>query len=99
MQRALPVLIIAAVFVTTVAVAWLPKRSTMAGRVATLSPHSTPATTSSARGGHPGAEPPHAVGPADAPVTLEAFGDFQCPPCAMVHPTLKAMEKEFGPQL
>ena len=47
----------------------------------------------------PGADPPHAEGPANAPVTIEEFGDFQCPPCAMLHPVLKEMEKEFGPKL
>jgi protein-disulfide isomerase len=32
-------------------------------------------------------------------VTLEEFGDFQCPPCGLFHPVLKTMEKEFGPRL
>jgi protein-disulfide isomerase len=44
----------------------------------------------------PGAVPAHVEGPADAPVTLEEFGDFQCPPCALLHPVLKQMEREFG---
>jgi protein-disulfide isomerase len=47
----------------------------------------------------PGAEPPHAIGPEDAPVTLEEFGDFECPPCGLLHPVLKTMEKEFGPRI
>jgi protein-disulfide isomerase len=47
----------------------------------------------------PGASPPHEEGPADAPVTIEEFGDFQCPPCGMVHPILKQMEREFGPRI
>lgn len=46
-----------------------------------------------------GADPPHVVGPANAPVTLEEFGDFQCPPCGLLHPVLKDMEKEFGSQI
>ena len=46
-----------------------------------------------------GAEPPHSVGMPDAAVTLEEFGDFQCPPCGLLHPVLKEMEKEFGPRL
>lgn len=45
----------------------------------------------------PGAEPAHVQGNASAPVTLEEFGDFECPPCGMLHPVLKAMEAEFGP--
>ena len=44
-----------------------------------------------------GAEPSHALGSANAPVTLEEFGDFECPPCGMLHPILKQLEGEFGP--
>jgi protein-disulfide isomerase len=46
-----------------------------------------------------GAEPPHSLGPANAPVTLEEFGDFQCPPCGLLHPVLKEMERDFGSRL
>jgi protein-disulfide isomerase len=45
----------------------------------------------------PGATPPHAHGNPNAPVTLEEFGDFQCPPCGVLHPILKDMEAQFGP--
>ena len=47
----------------------------------------------------PGAEPPHARGPANAPVTLEEFADFQCSACGGVYPFLKTIESEFGPRL
>ena len=47
--------------------------------------------------GEPGAEPAHAVGDPKAPVTLEEFGDFECPPCAALHPILKGIEAEYGP--
>jgi len=47
----------------------------------------------------PGAQPPHAIGPENAPAVLEEFGDFECPPCGLLHPVLKTMEKEFGPRL
>lgn len=46
-----------------------------------------------------GAEPPHAMGSLDAPVMIEEFGDFECPPCGTLHPVLKAMKSEFGPRL
>jgi protein-disulfide isomerase len=46
----------------------------------------------------PGAEPAHAVGDPKAPITLEEFGDFQCPPCGALHPILKGLETEYGPQ-
>jgi protein-disulfide isomerase len=47
----------------------------------------------------PGATPPHIQGDANARVTLEEFGDFQCPPCARVAPAIKQVEKDYGSQL
>ena len=32
-------------------------------------------------------------------VTLEEFGDYQCPPCGALHPTLKKLKQEFGVNL
>ena len=49
--------------------------------------------------GVPGAEPAHTKGPANAKVHIEEFGDFQCPPCAMFHPILEKLEKEFPKDL
>ena len=46
----------------------------------------------------PSAEPQRKP-PADAVVTLEEFGDYQCPPCGELHPTLKRLKLEFGPNL
>ncbi|MFN2516397.1 MAG: DsbA family protein [Pyrinomonadaceae bacterium] len=37
--------------------------------------------------------------PPGAVVTLEEFGDYQCPPCGALHPTLKKLKHEFGPNL
>jgi len=47
----------------------------------------------------PGAVPPHSIGSEGAPVTIEEFGDFQCPPCATFHPILKQIKTEYGPRL
>jgi protein-disulfide isomerase len=47
----------------------------------------------------PGATPPHILGASDAPVTLEMFSDFQCPPCAHSDPTVKKLKSEFGDKL
>lgn len=47
----------------------------------------------------PGAQPPHAVGPEAAPVVLEEFGDFQCPPCGRMHPVIQQIEKDYGDRL
>jgi len=37
-----------------------------------------------------------AIGPANAPVTIVMFSDFQCPACARTHPVLKRVMAEFG---
>jgi protein-disulfide isomerase len=37
--------------------------------------------------------------PPDAIVTLEEFGDYQCTPCGALHPTLKKLKQDFGPNL
>jgi protein-disulfide isomerase len=41
----------------------------------------------------------HAQGPADAPVTLLEYGDYECPHCGHVYPIVKALQKRFGKQL
>jgi protein-disulfide isomerase len=41
----------------------------------------------------------HVRGPAQAPVTLEEFGDFQCPPCGMMSGPLLEIEKDYGTKL
>ena len=43
-----------------------------------------------------GALPPQVQGEPTAAVTLEEFGDFQCPPCGGLHPVLKQLEKDYG---
>src|SRR3954453_21422276 len=37
-----------------------------------------------------------AKGPANAPVTIVEFSDFQCPFCSRLTPTLKAVEEKYG---
>jgi NhaA family Na+:H+ antiporter len=41
----------------------------------------------------------HIRGHADAPVTLEEFGDFQCPPCGRLAGPIKQLEHDFDPHL
>lgn len=43
-----------------------------------------------------GAKPAHAKGSENAPVTLEEFGDFECPPCGALHPLLKKLMDDYG---
>ena len=42
----------------------------------------------------PGAEPPHIRGGETARVTIEEFGDFQCPPCGAIFPMLEKLEHD-----
>lgn len=49
--------------------------------------------------GKPGAEPSHIRGPANARVTLEEFGDFQCPPCGLLAATLLKVEHDYATSL
>lgn len=51
------------------------------------------------KAGRPGAEPPHIRGAANARVTLEEFGDFQCPPCGILATTLLKLERDYGTQI
>ena len=41
----------------------------------------------------------HAQGPADAPVTLVEYGDYQCPYCGRAHPIVEALRERFGERL
>src|SRR6266508_6905667 len=41
----------------------------------------------------------HVRGNPDAPVTLEEYGDFQCPPCGMFAAFLQQLEKEYDSRL
>jgi protein-disulfide isomerase len=38
-------------------------------------------------------------GPADAPVTLLEYGDYQCPYCGAAHPVVKALQRHLGDNL
>src|SRR5437762_3944372 len=41
----------------------------------------------------------HVRGEPNAPVTLEEFGDFQCPPCGKLAAPTKQLEEAYGSQL
>lgn len=43
----------------------------------------------------PGASPEWSVGRANAPVSLEVFNDYQCPPCAIFNEELKNIEATY----
>ena len=107
MRKFLPLLIILAVLGIALGAGWYLTRPQVSPSTASATPRNTVSSPATVASPTPaplsvsqlGAVPPHSVGPDDAPVTLEEFGDFQCPPCGLLHPVLKDMEKEFGPQL
>ena len=41
----------------------------------------------------------HAQGPADAPVTLVEYGDYECPHCGRAYPIVKAVQRSMGSRL
>ncbi len=98
MKRALPFVIIAVVLGAVVLIFLYFQHSTAESPSATPASIALPSqnAASPSNEAEPGADPAHALGSANAPVTLEEFGDFECPPCGMLHPILKNLENEFG---
>jgi protein-disulfide isomerase len=41
----------------------------------------------------------HVLGPADAPVTLVEYGDYECPYCGMAHPIVASILRQMGDTL
>ncbi|MFC6964021.1 DsbA family protein [Halocatena marina] len=44
-------------------------------------------------------ETDHTQGPADAPVTLVQYGDYECPYCGRMYPIIRSIRKKMGPKL
>ncbi len=92
MKRILPFAIIVIVLIAAAVGGMILLRSS---RQASNSSAPTPDPALDVRG----AEPAHIRGDPNAPVTLEEFGDFQCPSCGTYYPELKKIETEFGDKL
>jgi Na+:H+ antiporter, NhaA family len=91
MKRYLPFIIVVAVALVTLATGTVLYR---AKRPAVLTiPKSALVPGSGA------ADSMHIRGPASAPVTLEEFGDFQCPPCGKLSDPINQLEREYRPRL
>lgn len=101
MKRILPFIIILLVLGVAVGSAYYLKKSSTNVHPATPSVNSTTPSGSPAAPtvAVAGAEPAHVLGPKSAPVQLEEFGDFECPPCGILHPILVQMHKEFGDKI
>jgi protein-disulfide isomerase len=105
-NRYLPFVIIGGVLVAALVAALFLLRSPDAGSTGNTSGSNSTNTRSASnapagprRPEQPGAPNPHFRGGATAAVTLEEFGDFQCPPCGRLHGSLKKIEGEYGDRL
>ena len=47
----------------------------------------------------PVSERDHTEGPADAPLTLVEYGDYQCPYCGAAYPVVKRLQRTMGKKL
>ncbi len=111
MKRILPFIIILVVLGVALGSAWyltrtIPASPTLGSQSPSTSqtPNSQGSTVAQQQRppvvqGVPGADPPHVLGPADAPIKIEEFGDFECPPCGIFHPILQQMHQEFGDKM
>src|ERR1041384_719863 len=109
MKRILPFIIILVVLGVALGSAWyltrtIPASPTLPSQSASSSPGSQASPVAQQQKapvvqGVPGADPPHVLGPADAPIKIEEFGDFECPPCGIFHPILEQMHQEFGDKM
>jgi protein-disulfide isomerase len=84
MRRSLPLIIIAVVLVSAISTGFILFRSRQIG--SSDSGDATPGSSAkSAR--------------INDVITLEEFGDYQCPPCGVLHQELKKIKQERGSQL
>jgi protein-disulfide isomerase len=88
MKRYLPFVIIAVVLVASIGAGFFMFRSTRSESTNPLgaSPVAPPDVAKSSRD----STTPKGV------VTIEEFGDYQCPPCGLLHPVLKTLKGEYG---
>jgi protein-disulfide isomerase len=109
MKRYLPIIIIVGVLAVAVGAGVTLWRSSKQENSQTQTfTQSTPAPTATQPGTN--TKPPvapagptvsavHVRGSADAKVTLEEYGDYQCPPCGILFHDLKSIEKEYGTRM
>ena len=98
MKRFLPFFIILLVALIAAGTATFLYRSKIqaAAKTAAVAAAATPAPTPEQENAP---DSLHARGPAKAPVTLEIYGDFQCPSCATTTGVIDEIEKEYSGKL
>lgn len=90
MKRYLPVVIVAVVAVATVVGGVMLYRA----KKASLNPVPRGVTVAS-----DATDAGHVLGPPKAAVTLEEFGDYQCPPCGRLASVIDQIERDYRPHL
>jgi protein-disulfide isomerase len=101
MRRYLPFAIIGAVFLVAIGsgLMLLRWKQPPSAPTAPVVPSTSTVPVDQEAQGQPDAESPHIRGGANARVTIEEFGDFQCLPCAELFPTLAKVEEDYGERL
>lgn len=106
MKRYLPLLIILVVALITAGAATVLYRSKMGAPPAPASSALASASASVASSASPTSIPPqpddelaHVRGPANAPITIEIYGDFQCPACGIATKNLDEVAKDYGDKI
>src|SRR4030095_2168753 len=93
MKRYFPFILIAVVAMLTVGSGAMLYRAKQRAVAAVSATGEAGASATSAM------KPEHFRGEAGAPVTLEEFGDFQCPACALTAEVIRPLEKVYGGRL
>src|SRR5688500_7451396 len=100
-SSAVPMVIIALVLILTIGgIAWLYSTSKSPAAANNGNTNRTAAnasrTPAAPVNAPAGASPVYAIGQSSATVTVEEFADFQCPSCAVAHPTMKDVQAAFA---
>jgi len=110
MKRYLPFIIIGVILVAVIAIFSVTLRRGSGGDSGTGLANSNQAPPIAGNTAAPNQSTPGQSTPApdgltkpnvkvSSPVVLEEYGDYQCPPCGLLYPELKQIEKEYGDQL
>lgn len=87
MRRYLPFVIVATVFVAVASGGTMLYRAKRPTMLTLPSDHKVV--------GEHGGDADHILGNPEAPVTLEEYGDFECPPCGRLSEPLNQLEKDY----
>jgi protein-disulfide isomerase len=102
MKKYLPFIIIAVVLIGGVGVFFALSKKGNNGNVNSAFAGPTPGPAGIAPAAAQNSSPEGLTRPnvkVSSPVLVEEYGDYQCPPCGILYPELKKIEKEYGEQV